>query len=219
LTVDQPATFKRTPRGIAIGIDLDAVAFGIVEIDGFADEVIGEAGQRDLVGGRVHQPARQILARRHQERGVIEPCRVARLAHRALAPLQMEQRHAARAEQRAHHRARHDGQPDRVAIVIGDLVEVSHPQVHHADPHRRPVGEGRPAAACRALRLRRGNGRCRQRRGAGEVKQRAAGQVDGHAGFSLIRARLSQASQFSTFKPRMRLNSSVLAVTIVAPVA
>ena len=27
----------------AVGIDLDAVAFGIVEIDGFADEVIGEA--------------------------------------------------------------------------------------------------------------------------------------------------------------------------------
>jgi hypothetical protein len=31
--------------------------------------------------------------------------------------------------------------------------------------------------------------------------------------------RPSQASQFSTFKPRMRLNSSVLAVTTVAPIA
>ena len=30
-------------RWIAIGIDLDAVAFGIVEIDRFADQVIGKA--------------------------------------------------------------------------------------------------------------------------------------------------------------------------------
>ena len=70
--------------GGAIGIDFDTVAFGIVEIDGFADEVIGEAGQRDLVGGGVHQPAREVFSRRHQERGVIQPRRIARLARRGL---------------------------------------------------------------------------------------------------------------------------------------
>jgi hypothetical protein len=34
-----------------------------------------------------------------------------------------------------------------------------------------------------------------------------------------VARKCSQASQFSTLRPRMRLNSSVLAVTIVAPVA
>ena len=55
-----------------------------------ADEVIGKAGQRDLVVCRVHQPAREILARRDQERGVIEARGVARLARRTLAPLQFD---------------------------------------------------------------------------------------------------------------------------------
>ena len=44
---------------------------------------------------------------------------------RALAPFEVEQRHAPRAETGAGCRARHDGQPDRIAIIIGDLVEVS----------------------------------------------------------------------------------------------
>ena len=66
-------------RGIAIGIDLDAVAFGVVEIDGLADEMIGKARQRHAMRGRMHQPAREVLARRHQEGGVIKAGGIARL--------------------------------------------------------------------------------------------------------------------------------------------
>ena len=168
-------------RGVAVGIDLDAVAFGIVEIDGFADEVIGEARQRHLVGGRMHQPAREVLSRRHQECGVIEPRRVARLARRARDAAAVNSsvprpRRAARPITRA----RHDGEPDHVAIVIGDQIEVAHAQCHHADPHRRPAGKGRPAAADCPSACAAATAAAVSERGAGEVKQSAAGEVDGH---------------------------------------
>ena len=47
-----------------VTIDLDAVAFGIGEIDGFADQVVGGALQPDVVVRGVGQPASEFFAAR-----------------------------------------------------------------------------------------------------------------------------------------------------------
>ena len=125
--------------GIPVGIDLDAVAFGIVEIDGFGDEVVGEARQGNPVARGMDQPAREVLARRHQEGGVKEPGGVARLRCAACGKrLERQQPHATGAELRAGGGALDHGQADHVAVEVGDRIEV-------ADPQASPC---RPASAC-----------------------------------------------------------------------
>ena len=142
-------------RGIAVGIDLDAVTFGVVEIDGLADAVIGKARQRHAMDRGIDQPARQILARRHQERGVIEPGRVAGFVRGVGPRLEHQQFHAARAEHCACGGALHHGKPEHVAVIVRHGIELADPDRHHADPHRRAVGEGRPAATAALLGTRR----------------------------------------------------------------
>ena len=81
-------------------VDLDAVAFGIVEIEGFADAVVGRAGDRHLVACDMHDPAGVVLPRRHQERGVVEPG-LRRIVGLGLWPMfDLDQRRAADAETR-----------------------------------------------------------------------------------------------------------------------
>ena len=85
----------------AVAIDLDAVAFGVVEVEGLAHRVVGGAGERHLVARNVQDPAREVGARRHQERGVIE-AGGARVVGLGIGPmLELEQGHAAGAERRA----------------------------------------------------------------------------------------------------------------------
>jgi hypothetical protein len=144
-------------RGIAIGIDLDAVAFGIVEIDGLADAVIGKARQRHALDRSMDQPARQILARRHQERGVIEAGRIAGFARSVRTRLQHHQLHPACAEHNARGHAFHYGKAEHVPIEIRHGIEIANADRDHADPHWRAVRKGRPTAAT-ALGARCGSG-------------------------------------------------------------
>ncbi len=62
-----------TPRlARSVGIDFDTVAFRIVEVNRFADVMIGGAADGHTILRRMQNPARQIRACRHQERGVIK---------------------------------------------------------------------------------------------------------------------------------------------------
>ena len=56
----------------AVAVDLDAVAFGIVEIDRLAHRMVGGAGERHALLRNMQQPARQVAPRRNEERRVIE---------------------------------------------------------------------------------------------------------------------------------------------------
>src|SRR6266700_4113683 len=130
--------FKSRP----VAIDLDAVAFGIVEVERLAHRVVGSARERDLVARHVQDPAREIATRRHQERGVIES-RVARVVGLGLGPvLEVNEPHAAGAERAGVLGAIEDREPEHVAIEGGDPVEVAYPQAHRADMKRRAPGEG-----------------------------------------------------------------------------
>ena len=81
-----------------VGIDLDAVAFGIVEIDGFAHIMIGGAGDGHADFRGMQNPAGEVGARRHQERDVIE-AGFARIVRQGIGPVaQLEQSDAAGAE-------------------------------------------------------------------------------------------------------------------------
>jgi hypothetical protein len=64
-----------------IGEHLRAIAFRIVEIDGFADAVIGNARQSNALHRRMDQPAGDILARRHQESGAVKASRIRRFGN------------------------------------------------------------------------------------------------------------------------------------------
>ena len=142
--------------------------------------MIGKARQRHAIDRRVDQPARQILARRHQECGVIEPGRVAGFIGRARMRFKHQKFHAARAERCACGGALHHGQPDRVTIEIRNRIEPADADRHRADPHRRAVGKGRAAALPASLGTRRRRGSRRKGGSTGEVQQGAAGQVEIH---------------------------------------
>ena len=95
---DDEAVCPGPALGRPVVVDLDAVALGIVEIERFADAVVGRAGDRHAVARDVHDPARVVLPRRHQERGVIE-ARGRRIVGQRVRPvLDLEQRHPAGAE-------------------------------------------------------------------------------------------------------------------------
>ena len=169
-------------RRIAIGIDLDAVAFGIVEIDGFADEMIGKARQRHAMDCRIDQPARQILARRHQERRVIKPGRGAGFARCVWVRFEHQEPDAAGAEHRTRGRALHHGKPEHVAVVIRHRHRAGAPG---SSPCRSASASGWRRSARRLPRppgTRRAGGRGREGGSAGKMQQRASGHVWVHRG-------------------------------------
>ena len=57
----------------AVGIDLDAVALGVRQIHGLADEVIGRAVDLQPEPGRVPEPASEVGPGGQQERGMKQP--------------------------------------------------------------------------------------------------------------------------------------------------
>ena len=56
----------------AVAVDLDAVPVGVAQVDRLADDVVGEAGERDAVLSRVGEPAGEVRARGHEQRVVVE---------------------------------------------------------------------------------------------------------------------------------------------------
>ena len=56
-----------------VGVDLDPVVVGILEVDGLADAVVGEPGERYTVAGSMGEPAREARPVGHEKRDVEEP--------------------------------------------------------------------------------------------------------------------------------------------------
>ncbi len=127
----------------AVAIDLDAVAFRIVEIDRLADEMVGRAGERHALLRRVEQPAREIGARRQQKCGVIEAGGAVVVGLGARRVLELHDRHPAGAQRGARLAVLQHAETDGVAVVSGEPVEVAHLERDRADVQRRAAGEGR----------------------------------------------------------------------------
>jgi hypothetical protein len=124
---------------LAVGRELDAVAVGIGEVDRLVGAVVGGALDRCA---RLREPQRgagELLARRIQQRVVVE----AGMAARAICPrVLVEDDHglAAVAEPRGGGLVCVDAQAER-ALVPGDrAVELGDGEVHGAEPQR--GGEG-----------------------------------------------------------------------------
>src|SRR5690606_34719945 len=67
------AAIRAVPaRDGTVGIDLDAIAFRIGEIDRLADDVVGSAVEGYVGPPDMAEPAREIGARRHEEGRVEE---------------------------------------------------------------------------------------------------------------------------------------------------
>ncbi len=67
-----PSVFHVQPSCGPVGIDLDAVAFRIIQIERFRNRVVGKTGEGDTVDIGGDQPAAQFLAVGHQEGRVVE---------------------------------------------------------------------------------------------------------------------------------------------------
>ena len=93
---------------------------------------------------------------------MIEPGRIAGFVRGVRARLERQQLDPAGAEHGAGGGAFHHGKPEHVAVIVRHDIELADPDRHHADPHRRAVGEGRPSAAAALLGARRGRSGRRQ---------------------------------------------------------
>ena len=111
---------------------------------------------------------------------MIETGRVAGFVRSVRARLKRQQLDPARAEHGARGRTLQHGEAEHIAVVVRDQIELADPDRHHADPHRRAVGEGRPTTAAALLGARCGSGGRPEGGSAGEMQQGAAGQIEVH---------------------------------------
>jgi hypothetical protein len=130
----------------------------------------------------MHQPARQIFSRRHQERGVIEPGCPAGFIRGLRMRLEHQQSYAARAEHCCGSGPLHHVKAEHITVKIRDGIQLANPHRHAADPHRRAVGEGRSCAAGISFGARRCRGSRGERGSAGQMQQRASGEIEIHRG-------------------------------------
>ena len=135
-----PAPFFRRP----VGIDLDAIAFGVVEIDRLGHEMVGRARDRRAVRRHLQHPPRQIGARRHQEGGVVEPGSAVVVRHvRRVVPRVRERPPRRPPTARRRSGALDHRQTEDIAIKGGDAIEIAHGEADRADMDRCAAGEGR----------------------------------------------------------------------------
>ena len=113
-----------------VGIDFDTVAFRVVQVDCFTHVMIRGTGKGHTTLRRMQNPACQIRARRHQERGVIK-AGFARIVWQGIRSVdQLQQGDAADAEYRNLPSVFLHGQTKHVAVVGGDAIEIAD---HHGD--------------------------------------------------------------------------------------
>ena len=120
----------------AVPVDLDPMAVGVVEVQRLADEVIGEAGERDPVARGVRQPAREVGPLLEQQREVIE-ARVAEGRRGVRLLDEHEQLALAGAERGPAGTGLEHAQPDRAAVERERALETGDRQVHRADRRQR----------------------------------------------------------------------------------
>jgi aspartyl-tRNA(Asn)/glutamyl-tRNA(Gln) amidotransferase subunit C len=129
--------------GRPIAVDLDAIAFGIVEIERLAYRMIGRARQRHLVARDVEDPTRQIAARRHEEGGVIEAGLARIVGLGAGLMLEVNERHATGPEHNAILAAIEHGEPKHVAVEATHAIDVTHFEADRPDMQRSAACKGR----------------------------------------------------------------------------
>ena len=123
-------------RGRVIGVDLDAVAFRVRQVERRADAGVGRAVQRDAVGAGEREPAPEFGAVGQQE-GDVEQAGLTPVAGaqgRVADELQQRRRNGAQ-QHRAFALLQHR-QPDDVTVEAGNGRQVPHPEPDAADPHR-----------------------------------------------------------------------------------
>src|SRR6516165_4926996 len=125
-----------------VAIDLDAVAFRIVEVERLAHAVVGSARERDLVARHVQDPAREVATRRHEEGGVIEPRATGVVGLGVGSVLEVNEPHAAGAERAGVLGLIEDREPEYVAVEAGETVEVARLEADRPDMERSATGEG-----------------------------------------------------------------------------
>jgi hypothetical protein len=104
--------------------------------------VVGGAGDRHAGAGDVLDPARQVGTRRHQKGRVVQP-RLARIVGLGVGPMiELHQHDVADAELCRVGTARELGEPEEIAIVARNPVEIAHVQRHRTDVQRRAAGKG-----------------------------------------------------------------------------
>ena len=103
-----------------VGVDLDAVALGVVEIEGLADEVVGRAGQRQPLLEGTLQEATELLLAGQEDGEVIQAGGVRRSLPAVGQRGQAQDRRAARPENGALLVTADPGQAE--ALVKGDLA-------------------------------------------------------------------------------------------------
>ncbi len=122
----QPAVRVPPLASRAVGVNLDAVSFRVVEIQGLADEVVGGAGQRESLFEGPPQEAAQLLLTRQKNRKVVEAGRVARPLLAAGQDFEAQQRRAAGSQRRGAGALFDSGQPEplveiHLALEVEDL--------------------------------------------------------------------------------------------------
>jgi diguanylate cyclase (GGDEF)-like protein len=127
---------------LPVRVYLDAIAFRIIEVDRFADVVIGRAADRHAALRDVQDPACEVCARRHQEGGVIE-ARGALVVGLGVRPvLDLDQRDAAGAEPREAQGVLLNVEAQQILVVARKQIEIAGHEGDRADVQRRAVREG-----------------------------------------------------------------------------
>ncbi len=145
-------------RAVAVAIDLDAVAFRVVEIDRLADEMVRCSGKRHVVVGGMRQPAAQFLSVGHEE-GRVEQARCgAWRAGGVAAGRQRQERAPAHAERlarcgRVQHRKAH-----RLLVEGRDHRQVDDVEMRMVDKGRHVDGMVRVGCHGCDLRVKGGGG-------------------------------------------------------------
>src|SRR5665213_3144939 len=131
-----------------VRINLDAVAFRVVVVQGLADEVVGSPSQRQPLLARPAHESTQLILRWEQDREVIQAGRVSRAAAQPRRGFQPKQSLSVRPESG---RALVSGQLCKAERLVkaGLTFEVEHLQLNRAERPRGTHAEGNSLLDCR----------------------------------------------------------------------
>ena len=139
---DALAARRGRPRlARAVGVELDAVAVGVGQVDRLGDAVVGGAGDRGAGDGEPLHGARELRARGIQQRVVVE-AGVAAGAARARLLVQHDEIALAGAERGDRVGAAVQAEPEALLVEADRAVEVGDGEMDRAQPQRGGQGGG-----------------------------------------------------------------------------